>query len=186
MITISTLLLIIAAIAVFIVFWVIWTDIIGAGWEPTSKTLVRKMLEMAEVNSDDLVYDLGSGDGRIIIEAARTYQANAIGIEADPLRYFWSKLMITLLGVNQKVKVIWGNFFNQNLTTATVVTLFLSAKANQNLKQKLKTELQPGTRIVSYYWTFHGWEPFKEDRKDKIYMYIIGENSNNNTEEIED
>jgi phospholipid N-methyltransferase len=61
-ITISTLLLIIVAIAVFFVFWVIWTDIIGAGWEPTSKILVRKMLEMAEVNSKDLVFDLGSGD----------------------------------------------------------------------------------------------------------------------------
>ena len=185
MITISTLLLIIVAIAVFFVFWVIWTDIIGAGWEPTSKILVRKMLEMAEVNSKDLVYDLGSGDGRIIIEAARTYKANAIGIEADPLRYFWSKLMIIIFGLNQKVKVIWGNFFNQNITAATVVTLFLSSKANQKLKQMLQEELQPGTRIVSYYWTFHGWEPVKVDRKNKIYMYIIGKNLNSNTEEKE-
>ncbi len=174
MITITTFLLIIVAIAVIFVFWVIWTDIIGAGWEPTSKILVRKMLEIAEVNSEDVLYDLGSGDGRIIIEAARRYNANAVGIEADPLRYFWSKLMILLYGVNQKVKVIWGNFFNKDITTATVVTLFLSSKANQQLKTKLQNELKPGTRIVSYYWTFHGWDPVKEDRKDKIYMYIIG------------
>lgn len=174
MITITTFLLIIVAIAVIFVFWVIWTDIIGAGWEPTSKILVQKMLEIAEVNSEDVLYDLGSGDGRIIIEAARRYNANAVGIEADPLRYFWSKLMILLYGVNQKVKVIWGNFFNKDITTATVVTLFLSSKANQQLKTKLQNELKPGTRIVSYYWTFHGWDPVKEDRKDKIYMYIIG------------
>jgi phospholipid N-methyltransferase len=173
-ITITTLLLIIVAIAVIFVFWVIWTDIIGAGWEPTSKILVRKMLEIAEVNSEDILYDLGSGDGRIIIEAARKYHANAIGIEADPLRYIWSKLMILLYGVNQKVKVIWGNFFNKDITNATVVTLFLSSKANQQLKTKLQNELKPGTRIVSYYWTFHEWEPVKEDKKDKIYMYIIG------------
>ena len=174
MITITTLLLIIVAIAVIFVFWVIWTDIIGAGWEPTSKILVRKMLEIAEVNSEDILYDLGSGDGRIIIEAARRYHANAVGIEADPLRYIWSKLMILLYGVNQKVKVIWGNFFNKDLTSATIVTLFLSSKANQQLKTKLQNELKPGTRIVSYYWTFHEWEPVKEDKKDKIYMYIIG------------
>ncbi len=174
MITITTLLLIIVAIAVLFVFWVIWTDIIGAGWEPTSKILVRKMLEIAEVNSEDILYDLGSGDGRIIIETARKYNANAVGIEADPLRYIWSKLMILLYGVNQKVKVIWGNFFNKDLTSATIVTLFLSSKANQQLKTKLQNELKPGTRIVSYYWTFHEWEPVKEDRKDKIYMYIIG------------
>jgi phospholipid N-methyltransferase len=173
-ITITTLLLIIVAIAVIFVFWVIWTDIIGAGWEPTSKILVRKMLEIAEVNSEDILYDLGSGDGRIIIETARKYHANAIGIEADPLRYIWSKLMILLYGVNQKVKVIWGNFFNKDITNATVVTLFLSSKANQQLKTKLQNELKPGTRIVSYYWTFHEWEPVKEDKKDKIYMYIIG------------
>jgi phospholipid N-methyltransferase len=173
-ITITTLLLIIVAIAVLFVFWVIWTDIIGAGWEPTSKILVRKMLEIAEVNSEDILYDLGSGDGRIIIETARKYNANAVGIEADPLRYIWSKLMILLYGVNQKVKVIWGNFFNKDLTSATIVTLFLSSKANQQLKTKLQNELKPGTRIVSYYWTFHEWEPVKEDRKDKIYMYIIG------------
>lgn len=174
MITITTLLLIIVAIAVLFVFWVIWTDIIGAGWEPTSKILVRKMLEIAEVNSEDILYDLGSGDGRIIIETARKYNANAVGIEADPLRYIWSKLMILLYGVNQKVKVIWGNFFNKDLTSATIVTLFLSSKANQQLKTKLQNELKPGTRIVSYYWTFHGWQPVKEDKKNKIYMYIIG------------
>jgi len=173
-ITITTLLLIIVAIAVIFVFWVIWTDIIGAGWEPTSKILVRKMLEIAEVNSEDILYDLGSGDGRIIIEAARRYHANAVGIEADPLRYIWSKLMILLYGVNQKVKVIWGNFFNKDINPATIVTLFLSSKANQQLKTKLQNDLKPGTRIVSYYWTFHGWQPVKEDKKDKIYMYIIG------------
>ena len=174
MITITTLLLIIVAIAVLFVFWVIWTDIIGAGWEPTSKILVRKMLEIAEVNSEDILYDLGSGDGRIIIETARKYNANAVGIEADPLRYIWSKLMIPLYGVNQKVKVNWGNFFNKDINPATIVTLFLSSKANQQLKTKLQNELKPGTRIVSYYWTFHGWQPVKEDKKNKIYMYIIG------------
>ncbi len=173
MITIFTSLLILILLAVIFVFWIIWSDIIGAGFEPTSKRLVRKMLKMAEVNSDDMVYDLGSGDGRIVIEAARIFKSNAVGIEADPIRLIWSRLMIILLGVNRQVKILWGNFFNQDITPATVVTLFLSSKANKRLKQKLQRELQPGTRIVTYYWAFHGWKPVKTDEEDKIYMYII-------------
>lgn len=164
---------IIIAIVLIFIFWIFWSDIIGAGWQPTSKTLVRKMLEMAEVNSEDIVYDLGSGDGRIVIEAARRYKAHAVGIEADLIRYIWSKLMITLLGVNRKVKILWGNFFNKTITPATVVTLFLSSRANKRLKIKLQQELQPGTRIVSYYWTFHGWTPVKVDIEAKIYVYIV-------------
>ena len=107
---------------------------------------------MAEVNSEDVVYDLGSGDGRIVIEAARRYKAHAVGIEADPIRYMWSKFMGVLLGVNKKVEILWGNFFNQTITPATVVTLFLSSRANERLTIKLLKELQPGTRIISYYW----------------------------------
>ena len=135
MITITTFLLIIVAIAVIFVFWVIWTDIIGAGWEPTSKILVRKMLEIAEVNSEDVLYDLGSGDGRIIIEAAKRYNANAVGIEADPLRYIWSKLMILIYGVNKKVKVIWGNFFNQrhnHSNNRNIIPLIKSKSTTKN------------------------------------------------------
>ena len=172
MISLFDLPIIIAIVLIFI-FWIFWSDIIGAGWQSTSKTLVRRMLEMAEVNSEDVVYDLGSGDGRIVIEAARRYKAHAVGIEADPIRYMWSKFMGVLLGVNKKVEILWGNFFNQTITPATVVTLFLSSRANERLTIKLLKELQPGTRIISYYWIFHGWTPVKVDREAKIYMYII-------------
>ena len=116
---------------------------------------------MAEVNSEDVVYDPADiGDGRIVIEAARRYKAHAVGIEADPIRYMWSKFMGVLLGVNKKVE-FWGNFFNQTITPATVVTLFLSSRANERLTIKLLKELQPGTRIISYYWIFHGWTPIR-------------------------
>lgn len=161
-------------ICIIFILWVIWSDIIGAGFEPTSRKRVLKMLEMARVDSNDQVYDLGSGDGRIVIEAARKFRAQAIGIEVDPLRFIWSKMMVWLLGLQKQVSIMWGNFFQKDISKATVVTLFLSEKANNNLKQKLLMELQPGTRIVSYYWRFKGWRPVQADEKERIYLYIVG------------
>ncbi|PKL71247.1 MAG: SAM-dependent methyltransferase [Methanobacteriales archaeon HGW-Methanobacteriales-2] len=133
------------------------------------------MLEMAEVHPEDRVYDLGSGDGRIVIEAARKYQAQGVGVEADPLRVAWSRLKMMRMGLRSQVKIIWGNLFHQNLNHATVVTLFLWGRTNENLKEKLQEELKPGTRVVSYVWKFKGWEPVKIDKKEQIFLYIIGE-----------
>ncbi len=151
-----------------------WTVFIGAGWSPTPLPTVRRMLSLAEIKPGDIVYDLGCGDGRIVIMASREYGARSIGIEADPFRclYTWVRIMIS--GLRKKTVIIWGNFFRRDLSEASVVTLFLSQEANNNLKKKLGHELKPGTRIVSYYWTFNGWTPKKVDRKFGVYLYEIG------------
>jgi precorrin-6B methylase 2 len=167
------LLLFLLIILIFVI-WIIWTDIIGAGFEPTSSKVVKRMLEMAQVDSRDVVYDLGSGDGRIVIEATRQFHAHSVGVEADPLRFGYSKLKIKILGLSNQVKIIWDNFFKVDISNATVVTLFLSAKANQKLKQKLISELKPGTRVVSYFWTIKGWNSVGEDQENHIYLYILG------------
>lgn len=156
-------------------FSMLWPLAIGAAYSPSSMKVVRKMLDMAEVGSEDLVYDLGSGDGRIVIEAANKYHALGVGVEADPLRVMWSRLKIIKLGLQQQVKIVWGNLFHQNLSHATVVVLFLWSRTNEKLKDKLQTELEPGTRVVSYVWKFNGWDPVKVDKKERIYLYIIGE-----------
>ncbi|OEC84432.1 hypothetical protein A9507_02505 [Methanobacterium sp. A39] len=135
------------------------------------------MLDMAEIGPEDIVYDLGSGDGRIVINAVKIYNAKAVGLEADPSRVFWSRLVITLSGIGNRAKIIWGNFFNQNISEATVVTLFLSDTANQKLKSKFLEELKPGTRIVSYVWKFRGWKPVKADETEEIYLYVIGQSN---------
>jgi precorrin-6B methylase 2 len=158
-----------------------WPLVIGAAWTPTSRMVVRRMLEMAEVDCRDIVYDLGSGDGRIVIEATKRHQAKAVGIEADPLRVFWSRLMIIVLGVHHLVKIVWGNIFHQDISEATVVTLFLLQKTNQKLKPKLQQELKPGTRIVSYWWDFSGWVPTQVDKKERIYMYVMGQSDRSQT-----
>ena len=130
---------------------------------------------MAEVDSQDIICDLGSGDGRIVAEAARKYNAIGIGIEADPFRVVWSKIMLYLLSLNQQTRIIWGDIFKQDIGYATVVTVFLWQRTNEKLKKKLQRELKPGTRVISYIWTFSDWTPVAIDNEDRIYLYIIGE-----------
>jgi hypothetical protein len=160
---------------IIILFWFIWSDLIGAGFEPTSTRRVKRMLEMAKLKGEDVVYDLGSGDGRIVTMAACKYKVRSVGIEADPIRLAWSRLRAFLIRCPGRASFIWGNFFREDINQATVVTIFLSAKANQKLKYKLLTELEPGTRVVSYYWRITGWRTIKEDRENHLYLYIIGQ-----------
>lgn len=160
-----------------VIIWIFWSAIIGAGFEPTSNRRVKKMLEMAEIGSDDILYDLGSGDGRIVREAVKLHGARSVGIEADPLRVLWSRISLFFSGIQNQSKIKWGNFFNHDISEATAVTMFLGDKANQRLKTKLLEELKPGTPVVSYVWTFDNWKPVKVDVKDRIYLYIIGESN---------
>jgi predicted RNA methylase len=164
----------IVAVIIIVSISILWPIIIGAAWSPSSKKVVNKMLEMAEVDSQDILYDLGSGDGRIVAEAARKYEAVGIGIEADPLRVFWSRVNLRLLNLNNQTSIIWGDIFNKDLSRATVVTVFLWQKTNKKLKEKLTRELKPGTRVVSHIWTFSGWTPVEVDQEERVYLYIIG------------
>ena len=172
---IDIILPLIVIITVIIAISIIWPLLIGAAWSPSSKRVVNKILEMAEIDSNDIIYDLGSGDGRIVAEAARKYHAIGIGIEADPFRVTLSIIILRLMGLSNKTRIIWGDLFNQDISHATVVTVFLWQRTNEKLKEKLLRELEPGTRVVSYIWTFSGWTPVAVDREDRIYLYVIGE-----------
>ena len=100
--------------------------------------------------------DLGCGDGRMIITAVRRYGARAVGIEIDPLRYLWCQFLVSVLGLRDRVKIIFGNFFSQDLSDADVITCYLLQDTNEKLEGKLKQELRPGTRVVSHDFTFPG------------------------------
>jgi hypothetical protein len=167
--------LLIIALACVVLISVLWTSVIGAAWSPTSLKDGRSMLEIAGVGPDDTVYDLGSGDGRIVVVAASSYKATAVGIEADPLRVAWSRFVIRVLHLGPKAHIVRGNFFLADLSKATVVTMFLTQGTNQKLKSKLQKELRPGTRVVSNTWTFDGWTPTKTEPRTKAYLYVIGE-----------
>ncbi|MFX0200726.1 MAG: SAM-dependent methyltransferase [Candidatus Hodarchaeota archaeon] len=128
---------------------------------------------MAEVKPGEVVYDLGSGDGRIIVIAAREFHSKSVRIEINPFWAFWTKVKVALFRLHGKVNVVWGNFFNQDLSQANIVTLYLLQDTNDKLKSKLKKELKPGTRVIFHVFTFDGWNPRKIDEDSKIYMYQI-------------
>jgi SAM-dependent methyltransferase len=174
---INLVLSIIVILIVIVAVSIIWPLLLGAAWSPTSIRIVDRMLEMAEIVSGDIVYDLGSGDGRIVVEAARKYRAKGVGIEVDPLRVIWSIINVYIMRLNGSVRIVWGNIFNQNISDATIVTLFLWQRTNQKLTKKLLSELKPGTRVVSYIWTFDDWIPVRADEHNRVYLYIIGENT---------
>ena len=174
---IDLVLSIIVILIVIVAVSIIWPLLLGAAWSPTSVRIVDRMLEMAEIVSGDIVYDLGSGDGRIVVEAARKYRAKGVGIEVDPLRVIWSIINVYIMRLNGSVRIVWGNIFHQDISDATIVTLFLWQRTNQKLTKKLLSELKPGTRVVSYIWTFDDWIPVSADEHNRVYLYIIGENT---------
>jgi cyclopropane fatty-acyl-phospholipid synthase-like methyltransferase len=168
------ILLIIFLISISVVIvWFLWPNIIGAPWIPTPRKTVRKMLELAQVNSKDTVMDLGSGDGRIIVMAAKEFGARSIGIEADPGRVLWSRLVIRFHGLKNRVEVIWGNFFHQPFTVATVVTIFQLGGVNERLKEKLLADLNPGSRVISHAFRFDEWELIATMKDPDLYLYEI-------------
>ena len=166
------ILIITVASAVF----VIWSDLKGAPFVTTPRWAIRRMLDMANVNSDDIVYDLGSGDGRLLFVAAEEYGAKAVGIEIDPLRYLWTRWIIRRKGLLNQVEVHRQNIFTADVSEASVVTCYLLSETNIKLMDKLEDELAPGTRIVSRNFKFPGWTLLEEKqgvRKEKIYWYQI-------------
>jgi len=144
---------------------------------PTPQSVVEAMLELAEVGPNDVVYDLGSGDGRIVITAAKKYGCRAVGIEINPRRVqeAWEKAEEA--GVADRVKFIQGDMFKADIHEATVVTLYLLSSVNERLKPKLLEELKPGTRVVSHRFTMPDWKPVKQTKADgrPIYLWLVPE-----------
>src|SRR5918997_5475926 len=142
---------------------------------PTPEEVVEAMLQVANVTKNDIVYDLGSGDGRIPITAAKKYGARAIGIDIDPQRVKEANENLKQAGVSGNVKFLNQDLFETNLSEASVVTLYLLPSLNIKLMPKLMKELKPGTRIVSHAFDMGDWKPEKELDVDgrKVYYWTI-------------
>lgn len=152
------------------------TAFTGAPWVPTGKKTVQSMLEIANVGAGDVVFDLGSGDGRIIFAAARK-GAKAIGIDINPLWIFWCRMMSLFYSFKDNVKFLHGNFFDHDLSNASVITMYLLQETNERIQNKLDSELEIGARVVSHVFTFPGWTPIREDKKTNIRLYVIGKSN---------
>jgi len=134
------------------------------------------MLELAQVKPSDTVYDLGSGDGRIVITAAKKYGARGVGIEIDPALVRKARDNAVAAGVSDRVRFVNQNLFATDLRPATVVTLYLLQSINERLRPKLVRELKPGSRIVSHVFNMGPeWPPEKSVavERDRIFLWSI-------------
>ncbi len=143
---------------------------------PTPPEAVKKMLEMADVQPDDLLYDLGSGDGRIVIAAVRDFGVKrAIGIDIDPQRIRESWQNAENAGVADQVDFRQGNIFEEDFSDADVITMYLLSRVNRELRPRLLNELRPGTRLVSHQFTMGDWEPDAEATaaNRSLYLWVV-------------
>lgn len=148
-----------------------------APYIPTPQEVVNRMLELAEVTTTDIVYDLGSGDGRIPITAAKRYGARGVGIDFDPQRIAESNANARREGVTDRVEFILGDALQADVSEATVVTLYLLSSSNIKLRPILTRQLSPGTRIVSHAFDMGDWladriEIFKDYRGNPRTLYL--------------
>jgi precorrin-6B methylase 2 len=142
---------------------------------PTREEVVNGMLKLGEVKRGDVLYDLGCGDGRIVITAAQKYGARGVGVDIDPQRIKEANENAQKAGVSDKVKFMEADLFEANISDATVVTLYLLPSVNLKLRPKLMRDLKPGTRIVSHSFDMGDWKPEKEIEVDgeRIYFWTI-------------
>ena len=139
---------------------------------PTPDDVVQAMLKLAEVKSADTVYDLGCGDGRIVVAAAKDFGAHGVGVDINPERVLEARANAAKAGVQSLTKFEEGDLFDADIHSATVVALYLLPSVNLRLRRKLLAELKPGTRVVSHSFDMGDWKPDKEEQLDGATIYL--------------
>lgn len=142
---------------------------------PTAPELVEQMLKLGQIKKTDTLYDLGCGDGRIVIMAAQRYGAHAVGVDLNPERIAEANENAKKAGVTGLVRFVQGNLYDADIHDATVVTLYLLPDVNLKLRPKLLRDLRPGTRVVSHSFDMGDWKPDKQIDTDgsRIYLWTI-------------
>lgn len=141
-------------------------------WVPTSDDLVNRMLAMAKVAPADLVYDLGAGDGKIAIAAARDFGAKSVGVEYNPHMVKLAQCFVEAEGVADRVAIVRGDIFETDFSAATVVTLYLLPELNVRLRPTI-LKMKPGTRVVSHSFLMGDWQPDQRTDDSLAYMWIV-------------
>jgi precorrin-6B methylase 2 len=150
---------------------------------PTPQTVVDQMLAIAQVKPGEMVYDLGCGDGRIVIAAARQFRARAVGIEIRRDIYEKTLAKVAAMGLADQVRIVQGDALRYDLSPADVVTLYLLTSSNERLKPALLKYLKPSARVVSHDFEIRGWKPVTVHkmnvggRPHSVYLYQIADNN---------
>lgn len=147
-------------------------------WWRTNGKVAKAMIRLAGITKDDLIYDLGCGDGTVLLTAATLRRASGVGIEIDPSRVIIARLRVLLAGVRCLIQIKRGDLFSQDVSDATVVVVYLVPKTLKRLEKKFMTELRPGTRVISYVYPISYLPLIKEDDELKINIYKIPNRAN--------
>ncbi len=152
--------------------WVWPPDSPWAPWWRTNKKTARAICKLAGIKKEDILYDLGCGDGEVLITAAQKFGARGVGIEIDPLRFIIASLRVRLGRLSNKIEIRRANFFKEDISEASVIIVYLVPATLQKLLPKFK-KLKKGTRIISYRYDIEGLKVKKIDRENGLILYII-------------
>lgn len=164
---------VILAIAVVLILgiWIFVPIFYGVPWRPTAEDRFRKALQLADLKQGEIIYDLGAGDGRVLILAARELGTCGVGIEVGPIQVMVARLRALLNGVSSQVHMRWQDFHQADLGEANVVFAYLTSDQASRLQKQLITQLRNGTRVVTVSFDLPGWQPEAFDRDDLIFLY---------------
>lgn len=172
----SVLLSIVVILVVALVLYFIYGSFAcGAGYQPSFKAVALRMLELADVGPNDLLYDPGAGTGAILFRAARSRGARVVGIEIEPLRVLILRARRWFGGPRERSEIRWANIFESDYRPATVVAVFLWPDAMTRLRPIFEAQLAPGTRVVSHWHPIPGWDPVGLDPEHRIFLYRVPE-----------
>jgi len=173
MILLILLLVLLTLIPILVLIFIIVPFLFGASFEISTRPVIRKMIEFAKVKKGERVVDLGSGDGRVVIEFAKKgYEVE--GYEINPLLVAWSRYKIRKGGLGNKARIFWGSFWKKDLSGYDVVIVFQISYLMVRLGRKLRGELKKGSRIISNKWKIRNWRIEKEsDVGTGVYLYRV-------------
>ena len=171
MVELSTILLIFGLLV--LAGMVILPIFFGAPWHPLMPGTIRRILRFAEVRPGETVCDLGCGEGRVLITAAKEFSARAIGVEIDPLKILLARLLIKINRVDDRVNIVRGNLFDFDPGSADVIYLYLTHQAMDKLFPEILKKLKPSVRIVSYRFCLRGMTPEKVSEDKTLFLYQL-------------
>lgn len=140
-------------------------------WWKTYKETGRLVIKLANITSKDKVYELGSGDGEFLLLVAKEVHSKCVGIEIDPLRHFIAKVRVSIAHLSFKITLKKKSFYDEDLSSATVIYVYLIPRVLKKLTPKFKKELRKGARVISYRYPIQDLKLEKEDQKQKLYLY---------------
>ena len=151
--------------------WILVPALYGLPPVPTNPKRIRKALQLANLLPDETIYDLGAGDGRVLLIAAKEFNAKAVGIEIGPIQCALIWLRATASGFGNHIQVKWGNYLKADLSQADVVFLYATSKEVLRAAAYLEKQMKPDSRLVSISADFPEWEPSTIDDRDLIFVY---------------